>query len=89
LFPNQPAAPRKLGLQKTVSTVASNQTFQKRQKEMARKERQRAKQERKAQRKLEKVPGQPDDSDIAESNDLLVDIESGDHVSSEDPSNNL
>lgn len=34
--------------------MPSNQTFQKRQKEMARKERQKAKAERKAQRKLEK-----------------------------------
>ena len=34
--------------------MASNPTFQKRQKEMARKERQKAKAERKAQRKLEK-----------------------------------
>jgi hypothetical protein len=65
--------------------VASNQTFQKRQKEMARKERQRAKLERKAQRKLEK-PGEGD-SDIAESNDLLEGLDSGEHFSSEDPSN--
>jgi len=55
---------------------------------MARKERQRAKQERKAQRKLEKVPGQADDSDIADSNDLLVDDPS-EHVSSADPGNDL
>ena len=63
--------------------MASNQTFQKRQKEMARKERQRAKQERKAQRKLEN-PGEGGDSDIAETNDLLVDDPS-EHASTADP----
>ena len=41
-------------MRKVGRPVASNQTFQKRQKEMARKEKQRAKAERKAQRKLEK-----------------------------------
>ena len=45
--------------------VASNQTFQKRQKEMARKERQRAKAERKAQRKLEKQSAQAADTETA------------------------
>ena len=53
---------------------------------MARKERQRAKAERKAQRKLEKTPGA---DDIAESNDLLVDVEAREHVSSDDSGNDL
>lgn len=47
-----------------------NQTFQKRQKEMARKDKQRAKAERKMQRKLEKTNAGPDapsvDSDSGE-----------------------
>ena len=41
--------------------MGSNVTFQKRQKEMARKERQKAKAERKAQRKLEKQASPPAD----------------------------
>ncbi len=41
--------------------MASNQTFQKRQKEMKRKEKQREKAERKAQRKLEKQSPQPEE----------------------------
>lgn len=48
--------------------MASNQTFQKRQKEQARKERRNAKAERKAQRKLEKesarANGQPESHDV-------------------------
>ncbi len=40
--------------------MASNQTFQKRQKEMRRKEKQLAKAERKAQRKIEKESAQPE-----------------------------
>lgn len=51
---------------------------------MARKERQRAKAERKAQRKIEKsTPGHEGESDIADSNDLMFDG-TGDLDSSED-----
>ncbi len=46
--------------------MSSNQTFQKRQKEMARKEKQRAKAERKAQRKLNKLSPQSEDSPAPE-----------------------
>lgn len=57
------------GISQMGCPVPSNQTFQKRQKEMARKERQRAKAERKAQRKLEKQSAQTADSEIATQNE--------------------
>jgi len=55
-------------------------TFQKRQKEMKRQEKQRMKAERRAQRKLEKIAGPEggaSDQDLMASNDFDIEIENG------------
>lgn len=55
-------------------------TFQKRQKEMKRQEKQRMKAERRAQRKLEKVAGSDDgtsDIDFSGTNDFDIEVDNG------------
>jgi len=49
------------------------ETFQKRQKELARQDRQRAKVERRMQRKLEKQAGGPSEPDISPAEDYFAD----------------
>jgi hypothetical protein len=53
----------------------SRTSFQKRQKELARQDRQRAKVERRAQRKLEKLAGGPSEPDISPMEDPFADEE--------------
>jgi hypothetical protein len=56
-------------------------TFQKRQKEMKRQEKQRMKAERRVQRKLEKISGPEggtSDIDFSASNDFDIEIDNGD-----------
>ena len=52
-------------------------TFQKRQKEMKRQEKQRMKAERRAQRKLEKVDGGTSDIDFSAMNNFDIEIHNG------------